>query len=369
MKAFMKAPHEGSREGPHEGSNHHYHYFCHVVTMLAVVKEKPEPGVVIKNIPEPKPRKDEVLVKILYASICGTDVSIYDWTPWVAEHLTPPIVIGHEIVGEIIDINGDAPGLKKGDIVSSETHIFDDTCYQCLHNRRHVCENVHFFGYERDGGFAEFATIPIRTTWKNNPSIPLKAMSVQEPLGNSVNAVTKAHVAGRRVLVLGLGPTGTCAAAVAKAYGARDVVGIDPVEYRRRLTEKFANVKTSASYDDSMQGSFDVVLEMSGAATAIRSAFDAVRIAGTIIAFGIPKKDIEIGWGSHIINKEIYIKSVFGRKIWESWHQTTQLLKEGIIDLERIITHEFELADFEDAMAVMKSGESGKVLLKVADGL
>src|SRR3989344_7921962 len=136
--------------------------------MLAVVKEKTGPGVTIKKIPIPTPKKGEVLVKVLRASICGTDIGIYDWTPWVAGHLKPPIVIGHEVVGKIIEINGYAPNLKVGDIVSSETHIFDDTCYQCHIGNRHVCENVQFFGYGRDGGFAEYATIPIRTTWKNN---------------------------------------------------------------------------------------------------------------------------------------------------------------------------------------------------------
>ncbi len=333
--------------------------------MLAVVKDKPEVGISIKDMPKPTPQKGEVLVKVLYASICGTDVSIYDWTPWVADHMNPPAIIGHELVGEIVEINGDAPHLKVGDIVSSETHIFDDTCYQCHANRRHVCENVHFYGYERDGGFAEFATIPIQTTWKNDPSIPLKQMSVQEPLGNAVNAVSKAHVAGRRVLIMGLGPTGLCAAAVAQVYGAREIVAIDPHPYRRDLLKSFTGLEANESYNSSMNGTFDIVLEMSGAKQAIRDSFDAVRIAGTIIAFGIPKEDVEVEWGGKIINKEIYLKSVFGRKIWQTWYQTTDLLTSGKIDLSKIITHEFELKDFEKAIQIMKSGESGKIILKV----
>lgn len=334
--------------------------------MLAVVKDKPGPGVAIKDIPEPKPQEGEVLVKVLRASICGTDIGIYDWIPWVAEKINPPMVLGHEIVGEIVEIHGDAPHLSVGDLVSSETHIFDGTCFQCQSGRRHVCENVHFFGYERDGGFAEYATIPIQTTWKNDSRIPVEEMSVQEPLGNAVNAVSKAHVAGRRVLIMGLGPTGLCAGKVAQIYGASEIVAIDPQEYRRNLYKKFTGLEAKEIYSDTMSDYFDVVIEMSGAEVAIKNAFDAVRIAGTIIAFGIPKKDIEIGWGSHVINKEIYVKSVFGRKIWQSWHQTTDLLTSGALSLSDIITHEFTLEEFEKAMAIMKSGESGKIVLQIA---
>lgn len=335
--------------------------------MLAVVKDKPQPGVSIKDVPQPKPQKGELLVKVLYASICGTDIGIYDWTPWAADHIKPPTIIGHEVVGEVIEINGEAPHLSVGSLVSSETHIFDDTCYQCRSNRRHVCENMELFGIGRDGGFAEYATIPIRTSWKNDPSIPTKAMSVQEPLGNAVNVVSKAHVTGRRVLVLGLGPTGLCAAAVAKAYGAHEVVAIDPHIYRRELLKTFTGLTAQKEYSDTLNGYFDIVLEMSGAISAIQIAFDAVRIAGTIIAFGIPKSDPEIAWGKRLINKEIYIKSVFGRKIWETWHQTTDLLTSGAIDLSKIITHEFALKDFDEAMKVMKSGESGKIVLNIGE--
>ena len=176
--------------------------------MRAVVKEKKAPGVVIKNIPIPKPASGELLVKVRAASICGTDISIYDWTPWAEGHITPPIVIGHEVVGEVIDINGVAGTIRKGDLVSSETHIFCNACYQCRINNRHICENMELFGIGRNGGFAEYATIPIRTSWINDRSIPLSWMSTQEPLGNAVHVVTKANVPGKRVVIFGLGPTG-----------------------------------------------------------------------------------------------------------------------------------------------------------------
>lgn len=338
-------------------------------TMLAVVKDKPAKGVSVKQVPVPKPKKGEILVKVLGASICGTDIGIYDWIPWAADNIKPPTIIGHEVVGEVVEINGDpsdAPKkLKVGDIVSSETHIFDDACHQCDIDNKHICENMDLFGIGRNGGFAEYATIPIRTSWKNVAPVPVEAMSVQEPLGNAVHVVHKADVKGKRVLVVGLGPTGLCAAAAAVAYGAKEVVAVDPQDYRRTLMKKFSSkVKTQSSLKKSQDSYFDAVCEMSGHPAGIQSAFDAVRIGGKIIAFGIPKSTVEVDWGKYMINKELTIESVFGRRIWETWEQTTKLLKSGKVDLTKIITHTFPLAEFEKAMEVMKSGKCGKIVLK-----
>ena len=331
-------------------------------TMLAVVKEKAEPGVVLKQIPIPTPQPGELLIKVKAASICGTDIGIYDWTSWAEGHITPPVVIGHEVLGEVIEINGDSE-IQVGDLVSSETHIFCGECYQCKNNKRHICENMELFGIGRNGGFAEFATIPIRTSWKNDPAIPIDWMSVQEPFGNAVHAVSKASVTGKRVVIFGMGPTGLAASAVAKAYDALEVVGIDPVEYRRNLGMKMGCDKVFEALPSEYDNQVDVVIDMSGFPPAIARAFDAVRIGGTLMAFGIPKTKIEIDWGKYMINKELTILSVFGRHIWETWEETTRLLKSGKINLDPIITHRFPLAKFEEAMAVMKSGQSGKIVL------
>jgi threonine 3-dehydrogenase len=333
--------------------------------MLAVLKTKASIGVTIKEIPKPKPQKGEVLIKVVYSSICGTDVGIYDWTPWAQGHITPPIVMGHEVVGSVLEINSDEKtDIKKGDLVSSETHIFCNHCYQCLINNRHICENMELFGIGRNGGFAEYATIPLRTTWKNDPKINVEAMSVQEPLGNAVHVVTKANVQGKRVLVLGLGPTGLCAGVVAKAYGASEVVGLNRREYRRKLASVMGFDRVLEVLPENEYNSFDVVLEMSGNTNAFQMGLDAVRIAGTFIVFGISKSDIPINVGKYFINKEITVGSVFGRRIWETWYQTTELLKSGKVDLTKMITHRFKLKDFEEAMKVMKSGECGKILLE-----
>ena len=329
-------------------------------TMLAVVKDKSRAGVTIKQIPIPTPKKDELLIKVKYVSICGTDVGIYDWIPWAAAHIRPPIVIGHEIVGEVVDPKGK---FKKGDLVSSETHIFCLNCHQCQIRNYHVCENIQLFGIGRDGGFAEYATIPVRTTWKNNPKIPLESMSVQEPLGNAVNVVSKADVKDKKVLIMGLGPTGLCAGMVARVYGAREIVGINRREYRRKLAKRLGFDRVSSQLNSKEYGTYDVVLEMSGNRIGIEVALDAVRIAGKIIAFGIPKENINIDWGKYLINKEISIGSVFGRQVWTTWEETSRLLAAKKIDLRKIITHRFKMSEFEKAMKVMKSGACGKILL------
>lgn len=335
--------------------------------MLAVLKEKATPGVAIKQVPIPKPQEDEVLVKVIYASICGTDIGIYDWIPWAAAHIKPPTIIGHEMVGKVLEVNSQKrTKIKVGDLVSSETHIFCLNCFQCQIKNYHVCENIQLFGIGRDGAFAEYATIPLRTTWKNDPATPVESMSVQEPLGNAVNAVTKAKVKGKKVLIMGLGPTGLCAGGVAKAHGAKEVVGVNDEPYRRKLALKTGWFDRVLDVVDIKEhNSFDVVLEMSGNRLGIEVAFDAVRIAGTIIAFGIPKDNITVDWGKYLINKELTVLSVFGRQLWKTWHQTTKLLVSGEVDLSKITTHKFKLTEFEKAMAVMKSRKCGKILLEV----
>lgn len=332
--------------------------------MLAVVKETKAPGATLKQVAIPTPGKEEILVKVKAASICGTDVSVYDWTPWAEARITPPMVMGHEVVGEVIEVNSASEQrFQKGDLISSETHIFCGHCYQCKIGNMHICENMQLFGIGRDGGFAEYAIIPVRTSWKNDATLPVEFISTQEPLGNAVHVVQKAQVAGKTVVVYGLGPTGLCAIAVAKAYGATKVIGINRGKYRRELGERMGADEVYEKLPSEMENTIDVVLEMSGNAEVIQDALKAARIAGTIVFFGIPKKEVPIDIGKYFINKELTAKSVFGRRIWETWYQVTDLLKTKKVDLSKIITHTFPLSEFEEAMKVMKSGECGKVVL------
>lgn len=331
--------------------------------MLAVVKERPVRGVAVKDIPRPEAKPGEVLVRIRASSICGTDISIYDWTPWAEGHITPPMVVGHELVGEILEINGDPGALRVGDLVSSETHIFCGHCYQCQVGNRHICENMELFGIGRDGGFAEYATIPIRTTWRNDPRLDPEVMSAQEPLGNAVHVVTKGEVPGRTVLVLGLGPVGLSAVAVAKAYGAKRVIGVNRGAYRRDLALKMGADEVLESVGPELDGTADVVLEMSGNTDAVQDALRAARIGARIVLFGIPKEPASIDIGKWIINKELSFESVFGRRIWSTWYQVSDLLLSGKVDLATLVTHRYRLSAFEEAMAVMRSGRCGKVVL------
>lgn len=333
--------------------------------MLAIVKDKRAPGVTIKQTPIPKPKQDEILVKVIFASICGTDIGIYDWIPWAASHIKPPKIIGHEMVSEVTEVNSSKEtDIKIGDKVSSETHIFCLNCYQCKIKNYHVCENMSLFGIGRDGAFAEFVTVPLKTTWKNNPRIDTEMMSVQEPLGNAVNAVTKAGVEGKKVLIMGLGPTGLCAGAVAKVFKAKEVVGINDTEYRRKLGMKMGYFdRVTSTLNSSEYNTFDVVIEMSGNRLGINIALDAVRAAGKFIAFGIPHERVNIDWGKYLINKELTIESVFGRTIWDTWKKTNELLLSKKFSLNELITHKFKLSEFEGAMKVMKSRRCGKVLL------
>ena len=332
--------------------------------MLAVVKKQAAKGVALEHIPKPEPKPGEVLVRVRAASICGTDVGIYDWTPWAAGHITPPMTMGHELVGEVLEVNDSADaGIHPGDLVSSETHIFCGTCYQCRIGNRHICERMELFGIGRDGGFAEYATIPMRTTWKNDPSLDPEVMSAQEPLGNAVHVVSKADVPGKTVLILGLGPVGLSAIAVAKAYGAKRVIGVNRHEYRRKLGLAMGADEVHALVPNELVDACDVVLEMSGNTDAVEDALRAVRIGGRIVLFGIPKEPARIDIGRYIINKELSLESVFGRRIWETWYQVSDLLLSGRVDLGALVTHRFRLDEFEQAMAVMRSGECGKIVL------
>lgn len=332
--------------------------------MLAIVKETSSPGVSIKEIPIPQPKEGELLVKTKAVSICGTDIGIYDWNSWAESHINPPIVIGHEIVGEVLEINGDNPrNINIGDLVSSETHIYCGKCFQCEMGNKHICENMELFGIGRDGGFAEYATIPIRTSWKNDSNLPIEVMSSQEPLGNAVHTAQKAEVKGKKVLIVGLGPVGLCAASVCKAYDAEKVYAVDPSEYRRNLGLVMGADEVFEKIPDNLIGRADVVLEMSGNENGVKSAFDSVRGGGRIMIFGIPKNDITLNFGKYYIDKELTVMGIFGRRIWETWEQTSELLKSGKVDLTKLITHRFKLNEFEEAMKVMKSGESGKIVL------
>ncbi len=332
--------------------------------MTAIVKQAPQPGVEIKQIPIPSPVKEELLIEVVCASLCGTDIGIYDWSPWAQSHINPPIVIGHEVVGKVIEVNTPrSVDIKVGDIVSSETHIYCGNCQQCNLGNQHICENLELFGIGRNGGFADFATIPIRTSWKNSPTLDPEIMSIQEPLGNAVHLITKAEVANKRILILGLGPVGLCAGAIAPLFKAKEIVAIEKSEYRRKLGKVLGLHYLYETLPTTVPHNFDIILEMSGDSNIIESSFEYLAPGGIFVAFGIPKNKVTLDWGSSLINKETTIKSVFGRKIWETWHEVQNILLNTKIDLRPLITHRYTFNQFEEAISCMKSGECGKIIL------
>lgn len=332
--------------------------------MTAVLKTEPKPGIQVKKIEVPEPQKEEALVKVKCSSICGTDIGIYDWGDWAKSHVIPPKVIGHEVVGEIVSINSTAKTLLKvGDIVSSETHIYCDHCSQCLAGNKHICENLELFGISRNGGFAQYTTIPLRTAWKNDPTLPIEIMSIQEPLGNAVHVLEQAQVHGKRVLLLGLGPVGLCAGIIAKLYGAQEIVAIEKSPYRRELAHKLGIHYVYEKMESTLAQNFDIVLEMSGDPELIVAGFNHIRQAGVYIAFGIPKHPVTLSWGEALINKEVTIKSVFGRKIWDTWHEVQNILKNPKVNFMPLITHKYHLEEIEEAVTQMKKGQCGKIIL------
>ncbi|MDQ3099005.1 MAG: alcohol dehydrogenase catalytic domain-containing protein [bacterium] len=332
--------------------------------MTALVKKTPSRGINIEQITIPDPGKEELLVEIICASICGTDVGIYNWIPWAQSHVRPPLVIGHEIVGRVIAINSHtSSSIKEGDYISSETHIYCGNCKQCNLGNKHICENLELFGITRNGGFADFATVPIRTSWKNDASLTQEMMSIQEPLGNAVHALSKVDIYGKRVLILGLGPVGLCLSVIAKHYGAAEIVAVEKSEYRRELAHKLGVNYVYETTPPSSQHSFDVIFEMSGNPDLIQLAFKCITAGGTLVAFGIPGDLIQINWGEAIINNEITIKSAFGRQIWSTWSEVQKIMLNPKIDLKPLITHRYSLKEIEEAIALMKSGKCGKVII------
>lgn len=332
--------------------------------MIAVVKEGQAPGIILKEVPRPIPKADELLVKIERASICGTDIGIYDSMPWAIDALRTPVVIGHEIAGRIVALPKNTDGhFRIGDLVSSETHIYCGKCEQCHAGRKHTCDNLELFGISRDGGFAEYATIPGRTAWKNSTSLSVELMSMQEPIGNAMHVLAKTPVSGKRVLVVGLGPTGLSVGAIAGLNDAENVVGMDPSGYRRHLAQNLGFHSVVASLHESQEGTYDIVFEMSGNLQAIETAFMAVKTGGVFVAFGIPREKVELEWGKYFINKELTVFSIFGRKIWDTWSETSALLEKHSALFEKIITHRFPLRDIENAMRTMRSGRCGKIIL------
>ncbi|HEY3414582.1 MAG TPA: L-threonine 3-dehydrogenase [Armatimonadota bacterium] len=340
-------------------------------TMMAVTKPTPAPGVVIKEVPVPKCGPDDVLVKIQAASICGTDVHIYNWDAWASGRMHPPLTIGHELAGVIVKVGSNVSRVKPGDFVSAESHVICGKCLQCRLGQYHTCQNVKILGVDTDGCFAEYAVVPENNVWVNDVGLPAHLASAQEPLGNAVYATLIEPVTAASVAIFGCGPVGLCAAAVAKAAGASLVVAVDINPYRLDLAARMGayatlnpnEIDVVAELKRRTNGNgVDVVLEMSGHPTCVQQGLDSLRLGGRFTAFGIPAKPVTVDF-NEIIFKGIRLLGVSGRRMFETWYQTAALLKTERLNLSPLVTHRLPMSDFDKAMDIMKSGLSGKIVV------
>jgi threonine 3-dehydrogenase len=341
-------------------------------TMLAVVKPQAQPGIEIRDVAIPQIGLTDVLVRVKVASICGTDLHIYNWDRWAQGRIQPPLIPGHEFCGEVVAYGDEVTSVKEGDFVSAEMHVACGKCLQCRTGEAHICQFVKIIGVDADGAFAEYVKIPESNIWKLDPAIPLEYASILDPLGNAVHTVLAGEIAAKSVAITGAGPIGLFAIAVARAVGAAQVVVIEVNEHRRKIAREMkADFVLDPTKDDvrsivkERTGGLgvDIVLEMAGHPDAIRTAFDIVRRGGRISLLGLTSKPVSLNFSEDIIFKGITVQGINGRRMYQTWYQMTALLKAGKLDLHPAITDRMSMKDFSKGMDRLTTGEASKILL------
>lgn len=344
-------------------------------TMKALVKAKPEQGIWLEEVPIPEVGINDVLIKILKTSICGTDVHIFNWDDWAKKTIPVPMHVGHEFVGRVAEIGSNVHDFEPGDLVSGEGHLVCGRCRNCMAGRRHLCKDTRGVGVNRPGCFAEYLCIPVTNVWYCDPNIPMDVLSCFDPLGNATHAALSFDLMGEDVLITGAGPIGCMATAIARFAGARYVVVTDVNPYRLDLAEKMGATITldvrkekigDAQERLSMKEGFDVGLEMSGSSDALRSMLPNMFHGGKIALLGILGEETPIDWDLVVFNG-LTIKGIYGREMYETWYKMTAMIRSGL-DISPIITHRFHYTQYEEAFEIMRSGNSGKVVLTWADG-
>jgi threonine 3-dehydrogenase len=338
--------------------------------MKALVKTGPHPGLRLENVPVPRIGPDEALIKVLRTGICGTDLHIYNWDTWAAQHVPPPLVIGHEFVGQIVEVGRDVHDLSVGDVVSGEGHLVCGRCRNCMAGRKVQCARTDSVGVNHPGAFAEYVALPATNIWRHEAGIDLDVAAIFDPFGNAVHTALTFPVLGEDVLITGAGPIGIMAGAVARHAGARHVVTTDPSKYRRELAlEMGATLAVDAAstpLDEvmnqlGMTEGFDVGFEMSGKPAALRTMLAAMCHGARIAMLGLPAEEFAIDW-SHVVSNMITIKGIYGRQMFETWYWMSVFVHAGL-DISPVITHRFAAQDYEEAFEVVASGECGKVVL------
>jgi threonine 3-dehydrogenase len=343
-------------------------------TMRALVKASAAPGAELQEVPLPQPGLGEVLVRVLAASVCGTDVHIERWDAWAQEHFQPPMIFGHEMAGVVV---GHGPGTGRvslGELVAAETHLVDWTCYQCRTGRAHVCQNLRILGVHAPGSFAQYAVIPETNAWVSDGLAP-EVAALQEPMGNAVHAAFVEEIAGQSVVVTGCGPIGLMAIAIARLAGARHVFATDLMPERLEIARRMGAHEAIDARDDVAArlreltdgDGVDVVLEMSGSEAALHQGLAALTNGGRISLLGTHARPATLELSEEVIFKGIRVYGITGRRMFETWYRTTALLEEGL-DLSPIITHRLPLADFRQAFDLVAAGHAGKVVLLPQEG-
>ena len=342
--------------------------------MRALVKAKAEPGLWLEDVPEPAIGINDVLIRVRKTGICGTDLHIHAWDAWAAKTIPVPMVVGHEFVGEIVEVGSNVSDFEPGDVVSGEGHVVCGRCRNCMAGRRQLCAHTIGLGVNRPGAFAELVALPMTNIWHHWPGIDEDVEAIFDPLGNAVHTALCFDVLGEDVLVTGAGPIGCMAVAVVRHAGARHIVVSEPNAYRRDLALQMgATLAIDPQERDlaavqaelGMTEGFDVALEMSGHEPALRSAIANMAHGGRIAVLGIPTAEMTLDVSAIVFNM-LTLRGIYGREMYETWYQMSVLLQSGL-NIAPVITHRFSYRDFEQAFAVAASGESGKVVLDWTD--
>jgi threonine 3-dehydrogenase len=345
-----------------------------IQAMKAIRKLSAAPGLVLDDVDVPVCGEAEVLVEVEAASLCGTDLHIWRWDDWAAHRIVPPLTLGHEFAGTVVETGRLVRHVEVGDYVSAESHVTCGMCFYCRTGQAHMCERTQILGVDRDGAFAQYVAIPESVIWRNDRSkLPPELATLQEPFGNAVFATSEQDLAGRSVAVLGCGPVGLFTIAIARASGAAVVLAAERKPYRLELARRMGATET-VNVDETPDAAewfrahhegrgFDVVFEMSGSPRAISDAFRIARNGGRVILFGIPSEPVQVDVAESLIFKNLDVLAVSGRRIFATWYKTRWMLESGVVDLRPLITHSYPLDEFDRALRELDGGEACKIVL------
>jgi len=342
--------------------------------MKALIKDQPARGATYTDLPIPKIGEKDLLVRVKAAAICGTDIHIYQWNEYAASRIKLPLLFGHEYAAEVVDVGKNVTHLKTGDRVAAETHVPCGHCYQCTTGLQHICKDMKILGVHMDGAFSEYAVLPAVCAWKLDLSISYEIGATMEPFGIGVHALSKTKPAGKKVIVFGCGPIGIYAQMVAKVSGAEYVIGVDVTPERLELAKKMGTdivlnskeVDVISEVEKITKGlGMDIVVELTGNRGVLNDASKTLRRGGDIVLVGLFSGPVEWDVVNHVIYKEANVYGVTGRIMWDTWWTAQSLLLSGKVDVGPVITHRFELKDYEKAFQLAQSASTGKIVFEI----